>query len=100
MRTQDHHRGSHARSAAMIATSAAVMHGPMRLDARAPDHALSGWARMRLALCTGAVMAVAMLAFMLGPYAERAPCSRARPSPSGRPSTSSARRTRWATPRG
>ena len=71
MKTQDHHAGSYARFAAMIATSTVVMYGLMYLNTYALDHLFFSQTRMWMALYMGAVMAIVMLAFMLGMYANR-----------------------------
>ena len=71
MKTQDHHGGSYARFAAMIATSTVVMYGLMYLNTYAIDHVFLSQTRMWMALYMGAVMAIIMLAFMLGMYAHR-----------------------------
>ena len=72
MKTQDHQGGSYARFAAMIATSTVVMYGLMYLNTYALDHVFFSQTRMWMALYMGAVMAIIMLAFMLGMYANRA----------------------------
>ena len=64
--------GSYARFAAMIATSTVVMFGLMYLNTYALDHVFFSQTRMWMALYMGAVMAIIMLAFMLGMYANRA----------------------------
>ena len=71
MKTKDHQSGSYARFAAMIATSTVVMYGLMYLNTYALDHVFFSQTRMWMALYMGAVMAIIMLAFMLGMYANR-----------------------------
>ena len=71
MKTQDRHGASYARFAAMIATSTAVMYGLMYLNTYALDHVFFSQTRMWMALYMGAIMAIIMLAFMLGMYANR-----------------------------
>ena len=66
------HHGSYGRFAAMIATSTVVMYGLMYLNTYAPDHVFFSQTRMWMALYMGAAMAVIMLAYMLGMYADRA----------------------------
>ena len=56
---------------AMIATSTVVMYGLMYLNTYALDHIFFSQTRMWMALYMGAVMAVIMLAFMLGMYSNR-----------------------------
>ena len=56
---------------AMIATSTTVMFGLMYLNTYALDHVHFSQTRMWMALYMGAAMAVVMLAFMLGMYANR-----------------------------
>ena len=63
---------SYARFAAMIATSTIVMFGLMYLNTWALDHIFWSWTRAWMALYMGAVMAIIMLAFMLGMYSNRA----------------------------
>ncbi len=58
--------------AAMIATSTAVMFGLMYLNTYAFDHLFFSETRAYMALVMGAAMAIIMLAFMLGMYANRA----------------------------
>ena len=71
MKTQDRHGASYARFAAMIATSTVVMYGLMYLNTYALDHVFFSQTRMWMALYMGAIMAIIMLAFMLGMYANR-----------------------------
>ena len=56
---------------AMIATSTVVMFGLMYLNTYAMDHVFFSQTRMWMALYMGAVMAIIMLAFMLGMYSNR-----------------------------
>lgn len=63
---------SYARFAAMIATSTIVMFGLMYLNTWALDHIFWSQTRAWMALYMGAVMAIIMLAFMLGMYSNRA----------------------------
>ncbi|MEL6207623.1 MAG: DUF305 domain-containing protein [Pseudomonadota bacterium] len=53
---------------AMIATSTAIMFGLMYLNSYAFDHVYFSETRSYMALYMGAMMAVVMLAFMLGMY--------------------------------
>ena len=72
MKEHDRSHGSYARFAAMIATSTVVMYGLMYLNTYALDHVYFSQTRMWMALYMGAVMAIIMLAFMLGMYANKA----------------------------
>jgi hypothetical protein len=72
MKDQDDQGGSYARFAAMIATSTVVMYGLMYLNTYALDHVFLSQTRMWMALYMGAAMAVIMLAYMLGMYANQA----------------------------
>ncbi|MDC7788480.1 DUF305 domain-containing protein [Rhodoplanes sp. TEM] len=65
-------KGSYGRFAAMIATSTVVMFGLMYLNTYALDHVFFSETRAYAALYMGAAMAVIMLSFMLGMYANRA----------------------------
>ena len=56
---------------AMIATSTLVMYGLMYLNTYAIDHVFFSQTRMWMALYMGAVMAIIMLAFMLGMYSNK-----------------------------
>ena len=56
---------------AMIATSTLVMYGLMYLNTYALDHVFFSQTRLWMALYMGAVMAIIMLAFMLGMYSNR-----------------------------
>ena len=72
MKHDDESHGSYGRFAAMIATSTVVMYGLMYLNTYALDHVFFSQTRMWMALYMGAVMAIIMLAFMLGMYASKA----------------------------
>ena len=72
------HQGSHransggyGRFFAMIGTSTVVMFGLMYLNTYALDHVFFAQTRMWMALYMGAMMAIVMLAFMLGMYSNR-----------------------------
>ena len=56
---------------AMIATSTIVMYGLMYLNTSSIDHIEFSQTRMWMAIYMGSVMAVIMLAFMLGMYTDR-----------------------------
>ena len=78
MNSDDTHQGGHMKNSggygrffAMIGTSTVVMYGLMYLNTYALDHIFFSQTRMWMALYMGAVMAVIMLAFMLGMYANR-----------------------------
>lgn len=62
---------TYGRFFAMIATSTVVMFGLMYLNTYALDHIFFSQTRMWMAMYMGAAMAVIMLAFMLGMYANR-----------------------------
>ena len=62
---------SYARFGAMILVSTVVMFGLMYLNTFALNHVLFSQTRLWMALLMGAVMAVIMLAFMLGMYRNR-----------------------------
>ncbi len=62
---------SYVRFFAMIATSTVVMFGLMYLNTYALDHIFFSETRTYMALYMGAAMAVIMLSFMLGMYANR-----------------------------
>ena len=64
-------RTSYTRFAAMIATSTVVMFGLMYLNTYALDHVFWSQTRAWMALLMGAVMAVVMIGFMWGMYANR-----------------------------
>ncbi|WP_316015737.1 DUF305 domain-containing protein [Roseobacter sp. HKCCA0434] len=55
----------------MIATSTVVMYGLMYLNTYAVDHVFFSQTRMWMALYMGGMMAIIMLAFMLGMYSNR-----------------------------
>ena len=57
---------------AMIITSTVVMFGLMYLNTYALDHIFFSQTRMWMALYMGGIMAIIMLAFMLGMYTNRA----------------------------
>lgn len=59
---------TYGRFFAMIATSTVIMYGLMYLNTYAMDHVFFSQTRSWMALYMGAVMAVIMLAFMLGMY--------------------------------
>ncbi|MGY9048680.1 hypothetical protein P775_15585 [Puniceibacterium antarcticum] len=63
---------SYTRFFLMILTSTVVMFGLMYLNTYALDHVFFSETRSYMALYMGAVMAVIMLAFMLGMYTNRA----------------------------
>ncbi|SFR19840.1 DUF305 domain-containing protein [Poseidonocella sedimentorum] len=63
--------GKYGRFFAMIATSTVVMYGLMYLNTYALDHVFLSQTRMWMALYMGGMMAVVMLAFMLGMYSNR-----------------------------
>lgn len=60
---------SYLRFAAMIATSVLLMYGVMYLNSYVADHVYFSETRAYMALLMGATMAVVMLAFMRGMYA-------------------------------
>ncbi|MGJ8546494.1 MAG: DUF305 domain-containing protein [Sulfitobacter sp.] len=62
---------SYYRFFAMILTSTLVMYGLMYLNSYALDHVIFSETRSYMAMYMGAVMAVIMLAFMLGMYTDR-----------------------------
>lgn len=62
---------NYSRFFAMIATSTVIMYGLMYLNTYAIDHIFYSQTRMWMALYMGAVMAVVMLAFMLGMYSNK-----------------------------
>lgn len=64
-------KNSYVRFVAMIATSTIVMFGLMYLNTYSIDHVHFSQTRAWMALYMGAVMAVVMLAFMLGMYTNR-----------------------------
>ncbi|CTQ48549.1 DUF305 domain-containing protein [Jannaschia donghaensis] len=65
------HGSNYGRFAAMIGTSTVIMYGLMYLNTYALDHVFFSQTRMWMALYMGAVMAIVMLAFMLGMYRNR-----------------------------
>jgi uncharacterized protein (DUF305 family) len=62
---------NYVRFFAMIATSTVVMFGLMYLNTYALDHIFFSQTRMWMAIYMGAVMAIIMLAFMLGMYSKK-----------------------------
>jgi uncharacterized protein (DUF305 family) len=62
---------SYGRFFAMIATSTVVMFGLMYLNTYALDHIFFSQTRMWMAVYMGAVMAIIMLALMLGMYSNK-----------------------------
>lgn len=75
MRSDDMRHGAHSsgycRFFAMIGTSTVVMYGLMYLNTYALDHVFFSQTRMWMALYMGGLMAIIMLAFMLGMYSNR-----------------------------
>ena len=69
--TDKTHSGGYGRFFAMIATSTIVMYGLMYLNTYALDHVYFSQTRAWMALYMGGMMAIIMLAFMLGMYANR-----------------------------
>jgi len=63
--------GHYSRFFAMIGTSTVVMYGLMYLNTYALDHVYFSQTRMWMALYMGGLMAIIMLAFMLGMYSNR-----------------------------
>ena len=63
--------GGYVRFFAMIGTSTVVMYGLMYLNTYALDHVFFSQTRMWMALYMGGMMAIIMLAFMLGMYSNR-----------------------------
>ena len=63
--------GGSVRFFAMIGTSTVVMYGLMYLNTYALDHVFFSQMRMWMALYMGGMMAIIMLAFMLGMYSNR-----------------------------
>lgn len=61
----------YGRFLAMIGTSTVVMFGLMYLNTYAIDHMFFSQTRMWMAIYMGAVMAIVMLAFMLGMYSNK-----------------------------
>ena len=71
-KSNEHGRSAgYGRFFAMIATSTVVMFGLMYLNTYTLDHVFFSQTRMWMALYMGAVMAIIMLAFMLGMYSNR-----------------------------
>lgn len=68
---QDSKGGGYGRFFAMIGTSTVVMYGLMYLNTYALDHVYFSQTRMWMALYMGGIMAIIMLAFMLGMYSNR-----------------------------
>ncbi|MCI2393400.1 DUF305 domain-containing protein [Aliiroseovarius sp. N1F302] len=64
-------KGGYGRFLAMIATSTVAMFGLMYLNTYAMDHVFFSQTRMWMALYMGGMMAIVMLAFMLGMYTNR-----------------------------
>ncbi len=62
---------NYGRFFAMIAASTVVMFGLMYLNTYALDHIFFSQTRMWMAIYMGAVMAIIMLAFMLGMYSNK-----------------------------
>ncbi|MEO9779274.1 MAG: DUF305 domain-containing protein [Sedimentitalea sp.] len=73
MHRKDHtgKSGGYGRFFAMIGTSTVVMYGLMYLNTYALDHVFFSQTRMWMALYMGGMMAIIMLAFMLGMYSNR-----------------------------
>lgn len=71
MSTSHDRSGSYLRFAAMIGTSTVIMYGLMYLNTYALDHIFFSQTRVWMALYMGAIMAIVMLAFMLGMYTNR-----------------------------
>ncbi len=63
--------GGYGKFFAMIATSTVVMYGLMYLNTYALDHVFFSQTRMWMALYMGGMMAIIMLAFMLGMYSNK-----------------------------
>ncbi len=61
----------YGRFLSMIVTSTVAMFGLMYLNTYAMDHVFFSQTRMWMALYMGGVMAIIMLAFMLGMYSNR-----------------------------
>lgn len=70
-RKDRNHSGGYGRFFAMIATSTLVMYGLMYLNTYALDHVFLSQTRAWMALYMGGAMAIIMLAYMLGMYANR-----------------------------
>lgn len=67
-RSADKSGAGYGRFLAMIATSTVMMFGLMYLNTYALDHVFFSQTRMWMALYMGGIMAIIMLAFMLGMY--------------------------------
>lgn len=63
--------GGYVKFLAMIATSTVVMFGLMYLNTYSLEHVFFSQTRMWMALYMGGIMAIIMLAFMLGMYSNR-----------------------------
>ena len=68
---QHRRNGGYGRFFAMIVTSTIVMYGLMYFNTYALDHVFFSLTRMWMALYMGGMMAIVMLAFMLGMYSNR-----------------------------
>lgn len=68
---RNHSGGNYGTFFAMIITSTVVMYGLMYLNSYALDHVFYSQTRMWMALYMGGMMAIIMLAFMLGMYSNR-----------------------------
>jgi hypothetical protein len=68
---ESHQSNGYGRFFAMIGTSTVVMYGLMYLNTYALDHFFFSQTRMWMALYMGGMMAIIMLAFMLGMYSNR-----------------------------
>lgn len=66
-----HGKGGYGRFLAMITTSTVVMYGLMYLNTYAIDHVFFSQTRVWMALYMGGMMAIIMLAFMLGMSSNR-----------------------------
>ncbi len=69
--TGSHGSGTYLRFLAMILTSTVAMFGLMYLNTYVLDHVYFSQTRMWMALYMGGMMAIIMLAFMLGMYSNR-----------------------------
>jgi len=67
----DNKGNGYGRFLAMIGTSTVAMYGLMYLNTYALDHVFFSQTRMWMALYMGGMMAIIMLAFMLGMYSNR-----------------------------
>ncbi|MEE4235741.1 MAG: DUF305 domain-containing protein [Anderseniella sp.] len=68
---KNHSSPAYTRFIAMVATSTVVMFGLMYLNTYAIDHVFFSQTRMWMAAYMGSMMAIVMLAFMLGMYSNR-----------------------------